>query len=107
MTDEELERRLRAWYDSEIPDDEAAPTALRSALSAIPIVVPSPSRGTASRRRIGMLAVAAVLTTALAGGVLVASGAFRRSPNTRPSDPAVVLAPTPVRQHHHREPSSE
>ena len=39
MTDEELERRLRAWYHTEIPDDEAAPTALRAALGAIPLVV--------------------------------------------------------------------
>ena len=33
MTDEELERRLRAWYRDQIPPDEAAPHDLRSRLA--------------------------------------------------------------------------
>jgi hypothetical protein len=95
MTDEELERRLRAWYRSEIPDDETAPVGLRLALAQIPSTVPSPLHGSSTRRRMGMLAVAAVLTT-LVGGALVGSGTFRTSPDVRPSNPAVVILPDPT-----------
>jgi hypothetical protein len=34
MTDQELERRLRAWYRAEIDDDERAPTDLRISVAA-------------------------------------------------------------------------
>ena len=95
MTDEELERDLRAWFRAEIRPDEAAPSPLRSTLGTIAIVAPSPWYGTASRRKIGLLAVAATLTTLLVGGALIGSGAFRKSDDLPPSDPALVIAPTP------------
>jgi hypothetical protein len=90
MTDEQLEQRLRAWYRLEIPENETAPIALRSALAAIPIASPSAWRGRASRRSVRMLAVAAVLTT-LVGGALVGSGTLRLPTDVPPSQPAVVL----------------
>lgn len=89
MTNEELEQRLRAWYRLEIPENETAPAALRSALTAIVIASPSAWRGTASRRNVRMLAVAAVLTTLV--GALVGSGTVRLPTKVPPSQPAVVL----------------
>jgi len=95
MTDDELERHLQVWFSTEIRPDEAAPSALRAALAGIPAAVSAPHRRLAPRRRIGMLAVAAVLTTLISGGILVGSGTIRPSPEKSPSDPAFV-APTPV-----------
>lgn len=74
MTDEELERRLRAWYRDEIAADEMAPTALRSKLATIPQASPASSRRSASRRGVTLLAAAAlvglVAGTAVVGGFL-------------------------------------
>ena len=44
MTNDELERRLRAWYGAEIGDDEVAPSPLRDAVMAIPASMPSHSQ---------------------------------------------------------------
>jgi Tol biopolymer transport system component len=74
MTDQELEQRLRDWYRSEIPTDEAAPAALRSMLGAIPreSTVLRPRFG--SRRGVTLLAAAALVGllagTAVVGGFL-------------------------------------
>ena len=36
MTDQELEQRLRSWYQAEVPADLAAPADLRARVVAIP-----------------------------------------------------------------------
>jgi WD40-like Beta Propeller Repeat len=51
MTDDELERRLRAWYHADIPDDETAPSALRSTLATITEASPGRLRGFTARLR--------------------------------------------------------
>jgi hypothetical protein len=71
MTDQELEQRVRAWYRAEIPPDLTAPTELRSRVVAIPQVTAG-SRWSDPRRGLTLLAAAAILTTAIAGGALVA-----------------------------------
>jgi hypothetical protein len=86
MTDQELERRLRDWYRSEIPAEETAPEALRSSLTAIPKASPKPWVKLGSRRGFTLLAAAALLTTSLVGGALIAGS----HPNNPPS---VVLTP--------------
>jgi hypothetical protein len=74
MTDQELERRLRDWYRSEIPAAEAAPIALRTRLAAIPRESPVRRRIT-SRRGVTLLAAAALV--GLLGGATVVGGLLR------------------------------
>ena len=101
MTDEQLEKRLRDWYRSEIHEDELAPTDLRSSLAMVPRVSPRRRRGFTSRRGITLLAAAAVVAV-LAWGAAV--GARFVTPPPAPSPfptrlPAVVHAPSPVATH--------
>jgi Tol biopolymer transport system component len=108
MTDEQLELRLRDWYRAEIPADETAPATLRASLTAIPSGSALPGRRFRSRRGVALLAAAALLTGAIAGGaVLVGSGIVKLLSVTPPivpptapasSDPSAELrsdAPTP------------
>ena len=92
MTDHELEQRLRAWYQAEIPATEAAPVALRSSLRAIPVAAPAPWRRAGSRRGFTLLAAAAVLTTSIAGGALI----IGFSPDDSPSIVPTPTASTPT-----------
>ncbi len=82
MTDQELERRLREWYRSEIPPEETVPAALRSSVAAIPKAPPAFRRRFGSRRGFTLLAAAA-LVGVLAGSLAV-GGIFRKGP--APSD---------------------
>ena len=74
MTDQELERRLRSWYQAEVPADLAVPADLRSRVEAIPRPSTQPWRGSARRRGFTLLAAAAltgtIVGTALVGGLL-------------------------------------
>ena len=54
MTDEELERRLRAWYRADITDDETAPSALRSSLATITAASPGRLGDSIARLRNGI-----------------------------------------------------
>jgi hypothetical protein len=89
MTDEQLERRLRDWYRTEIPADETAPLAVRSRITRIPRTTAGSSRRFASRRGFTLLA-AAVLVGVLAGSLGV--GGFLRS---RPAPPTAIWTATP------------
>jgi dipeptidyl aminopeptidase/acylaminoacyl peptidase len=82
MTDQELERRLRDWYRSEIPAEEMAPAALRSSVAAIPKASPARWRMFGSRRGFTLLAAAALV--GLLAGSLALGGIFRNGP--APSD---------------------
>jgi dipeptidyl aminopeptidase/acylaminoacyl peptidase len=91
MTDEQLERRLRDWYRSEIPADETAPIALRSRVAIIPRA--SASRGRfASRRGLTLLAAAA-LTIGIVGGALIAGSGIVKLPSVVP--PSVARSADP------------
>lgn len=74
MTDQELEQRLRSWYQTEVPADQAAPADLRSRVATIPRPASQPWRGSARRRGVTLLAAAAltgmIVGTALVGGFL-------------------------------------
>lgn len=74
MTDQELEQRLRSWYQAEVPADLAAPADLRTRVVAIPRPASQPWRGSARRRGFTLLAAAAltgmIVGTALVGGFL-------------------------------------
>jgi dipeptidyl aminopeptidase/acylaminoacyl peptidase len=91
MTDEQLERRLRHWYRSEIPADETAPIALQSRVAIIPRASASPRRY-ATRRGVTLLAAAA-LTTAIVGGALVAGSGIVKLPSVVP--PSVARSADP------------
>jgi Tol biopolymer transport system component len=93
MTDHELERRLRTWYQAEIPDDEAAPAALRSRLATIPQASPAPSRQLTSRRGFTLLAAAVLLATALLGGALLVGSGTLQLPSVLP--PVLQPSQTP------------
>ena len=75
MTNDELEQRLRAWYDGEVGEDETAPSALREAVMAIPVSMPSPRRRFVRRGSFPLLAAAALL---LGGGALAGGAALLR-----------------------------
>src|SRR5688500_3526337 len=95
MTDQQLEQRLRSWYQAEIPINEVAPTALRSSVVAIPRANPARPRPLGPARTRRVLALAAVLTTAAVGAALLAgSGPFRLPTVVAPSD-APTTGPTP------------
>lgn len=94
MNKNELERRVRTWYSTEIVEGPAAPRTLRAAVDAIPSEVPSTRRP--SRRRFLLLA-AALITVGMGGALAVGSSLFRTStvqPNPPPPIVAVV-SPSP------------
>ena len=104
MTDDQLELRLREWYRTEIPADEAAPAALRASVATIPKPTAVPSRRVASRRGITLLAAAA-LTGLLAGNALVGGSLDSRpgpvvppSQSPFPSERAEIASPSPAPQ---------
>ena len=74
MTDQELEQRLRSWYQADVPVDLAAPADLRSRVATIPGQSSQPWRGNGRRRGFTLLAAAAltgtIVGTALVGGIL-------------------------------------
>jgi Tol biopolymer transport system component len=90
MTDHELEQRLRDWYRAEIPDDEAAPIALRTTLAAIPRESLVGGREFASRRGLTLLAAAA-LVSLLAGSAVLGTRLL-----TPPPAPSVVPSQLPA-----------
>ena len=103
MTDEELERRLRDWYRDEIPDDVAAPAALRTMLAAIPRQPTALRPRFGSRRGVTLLAAAALVGllagTAVVGGflpprpdlaIVLPSQLPSELPSTQPSDTPVA-----------------
>jgi hypothetical protein len=92
MTDEQLERRLRDWYRTEMPADETAPTALRSRVAIIPRTSASPRRYP-SRRGLTLLAAAA-LTIAIVGGALVAGSGIVKLPSLVPPSIATSADPS-------------
>lgn len=92
MTDQELERRLRAWYVAEVGETETAPADLREGLAAIPATTPIAPSPLNRRRGFTLLAVAAVLVV---GGALAAgSGILRPTPVVTPAPNLAVVAPT-------------
>lgn len=105
MTDEELERRLREWYRSEVSSDETAPLSLRSRLAAIPRASTMRDRAAARRRGITLLAAAALV--GLAAGTAAVGAFLGRDPAPevlRSASPeaaaspgvAVVVSPGPI-----------
>jgi hypothetical protein len=92
MTDHELEKRLRAWYDAEVDGIEGAPADLRESLAAIPASTPTTRRPMDRRRGFTLLAVAAVLVV---GGALVAgTGLIRPTPVVTPPPNVAVVPPS-------------
>jgi WD40-like Beta Propeller Repeat len=102
MTDRELELQLRAWYRAEVPASEVAPAALRASVLAVPGTVGRPAV-IVTRRRISLLAAAAVLAATLIGLLVIGPG---HAPTPTPSPSASAesslllvepsLAPTPT-----------
>ena len=87
MTDQELELRLRSWYEAEVPADLAAPADLRSNVATIPRPTTQSWRG--SRRPRGFILVAAAALTGLLAGTALVGGLLgsRPSPVVLPSKP--------------------
>ena len=79
MTDQELERRLRAWYLAEIHSDEAAPAELRVGLAAIPRTRRSSAPSLGTRRNLTLLVAAAVTTALIAGAIAIGTGERHKS----------------------------
>jgi hypothetical protein len=65
MTDQELERRLRAWYSAEINDGERAPRELRVSIAAAVHASSSSVRRLRNRLNIAVLVAAAVAVVAI------------------------------------------
>jgi len=107
MNEQELERRLRSWYRDEIPAGEMAPPTLANAFQRVPTAATGPARRNRQVRRWSLLAIAAVLATAILGGSLIAGSSLMRtisvttaSPTptfTAPArSPAIERTPTPM-----------
>jgi len=102
MTDRELELQIRAWFRAEVPASEVAPAALRARVLVLPRTVIRPAV-IVSRRRISLLAAAAVLAVTLIGLLALGPG---HAPTPAPSPSASAqsslslvepsLAPTPT-----------
>jgi Tol biopolymer transport system component len=92
MTDEELERRLRAWYRAEIPADLAAPASLRLGITTISQGSPVASRRPVPRRWVFLLA-AAVL--GLLAGAVVVGGVLRPRPGLVVVPPSLLQSEPP------------
>src|SRR5438046_3663934 len=88
MTDQELERRLRAWYRAEIADDERAPTELRVTVAAA--VRASSIWASRLRARLNLALVAAAAVAVLAVASLTLSR-FAPSVGVGPT-----LSPAPI-----------
>ncbi len=95
MTDHELERRLQVFYRAGLPADVTAPAALRARVATIPQASPTASRWFAPRRGLTLLAAAAVLTTAIVGGALLAGSGIVELPSVVPPSNAPSTAPSP------------
>jgi hypothetical protein len=95
MTDNELEQRLRAWYQAEIDPAEPAPLSLRTSVAAIPRSPSARAGRFGTRRGVMLLAAATLLAAGAIGGVLVVgSGLVRQSSLVPPSSPGASLAVT-------------
>ena len=93
MTDDELEQRLRAWYRTEVGEDDTAPLSLRRDVAAIPRPSSRPARRFGRRRGVTLLAAAAVL---LVGGAVAAGSGLLRLPSLVPPEPVPSLAVVPT-----------
>lgn len=75
MTDHDLERRLRAWYQAEIGERETAPAMLYASLADIAETAPASEGRFATRRGFLLLAAAAlVLSLLVSGTIAIGSG---------------------------------
>src|SRR5438093_13078565 len=96
MTDQQLERELRAWFHAAVPASETAPGALRAGVAWIPRTVEAP-RLVVSRRRLGLLAVAAALAATLIGLAIAGPGGWLPTRSPLASAPASELpSPNPT-----------
>lgn len=77
MIDREFELELRAWYSADVPISEMAPATLRASVAAIPRTVVRPVVMGTSRRRIVLLAAAAMVGVTL--GALLIGGPGEQS----------------------------
>jgi hypothetical protein len=85
MTDDELERRLRAWYRADVDGADAAPGDLRTSVAAIPRSSPGPLRLVGGRRNLTFLAAVLVLVV---GGGLSAGGRLQLRGTVIPPEPS-------------------
>lgn len=93
MTDDEMERRLRAWYRAEVAAAEVAPGDLRIRIAAIPRTNPRPIRLRRGRRSLTLMAAALVLVV---GGGLNAVGGLQSgdpAPSSAPSRLPIIAGP--------------
>lgn len=70
MNDEDLERRLRAWYQAGIGEREAAPAPLYASLVEIAETAPAPAGRFTARRGFLLVAAAALVLSLLVGGTI-------------------------------------
>jgi hypothetical protein len=95
MNDEELEQQLRSFFRDEIPATETAPSTLAETFKRVPHAASRPVRRPGQVRRWTLLAVAAVLSTAIfGGGLLAGAGLLRVSSVATPSPAASSPEPT-------------
>jgi len=93
MTDRELELQLRSWFHAAVPASETAPADLRASVVAIPRTVRRALVPFESRRRIALLAVAALLSIAIVGLGMTSIGDPSATPGPSAS-PAATSAGT-------------
>ena len=94
MSDDDLERRLRAWYQAGIGQREAAPATLYASLAEIAETAPAPTGRFASRRYFLLLAAAALVMSLLVGGTIAIGSGLLSLPWAVDEAPPAVEALT-------------
>jgi hypothetical protein len=92
MTHDDLERRLRAWYEAEIGNREAAPLTLYASLAKVADDAPAPARRFTARRYFLLLAAATLILSLLVGGTIAIGSGLLRLPWAVDEVPAPVQA---------------
>jgi hypothetical protein len=101
MNDREL--ALRAWYRAQVPTTTVAPDALRKQVLAIPRTIERPRTILISRRRLTLLAVAALIAVSAAllatgaGSKLLSPPSVSQQPGLESTGPSVGPTPNDTR----------
>jgi hypothetical protein len=94
MTHDDLERRLRAWYQAEIGEEEAAPATLYNTLASIAETAPAPAGRFANRGGFALVAAVALILLLLVGGTIAVGSGLLSVPWVIDDAPSRVEART-------------
>lgn len=95
MTERDLEKRLRAWYQPETGEDQYAPSSLRARVAVIPDVA-LPGALSAGQRRLLLIAAMAMLGGLLIGSAIAVGSGWLRLPLPQDTSNSLSFADEPL-----------